>query len=280
MVRIYTDYCFCRCLPGENLSACLYLFRILRNYEIEEGAFNFRQDLFDHVEMEKENIQPPNSTDSLSVRMICKAVNELWTERGDVLPCQRRRQKTKERGYCNLKKQNSANVNANPEPRETEEDWNCFIDNILSTSQDNWHATVNNELSVSFVRVEQVQYDGVRILTEVIFAYSVEEKAVEVKLKYHERTISLYNFSGLETQLQQLNLLDKARFLLNFIDKSTICPGFSCEIKDNTPQSNIFFVFFFKKSKTRQDIQVSLPCLPLMFTFFPISYVINFRKNR
>lgn len=61
-------------MPGENLSACLYLFRILRNYEIEEGAFTFRQDLFDHVEMEKENIQPPNSTDSLSVRMICKAV--------------------------------------------------------------------------------------------------------------------------------------------------------------------------------------------------------------
>ena len=47
-----------------------------------------------------------------------------------------------------------------------------------------------------------------------------------VKLKYHERAISLEKFPGLESQLQQLNLEDKVRFVLHFVDKSSMCLAF------------------------------------------------------
>ena len=43
-------------LSGRSLKKYFYIFRLLRNYEIEEGAFTFREDLYDHVETEKENI--------------------------------------------------------------------------------------------------------------------------------------------------------------------------------------------------------------------------------
>ena len=66
-----------------KLSLCLS-FRLLRDYEFEEGAFTFKQDLFDHVETEKENIMP--STE-VTIKLICKAVSELWLS--DIICCQR-----------------------------------------------------------------------------------------------------------------------------------------------------------------------------------------------
>ena len=82
--------------------------------------------------------------------------------------------------------------------------------------------------------VENVEYDGAGVMSEVNF-HVVEERLVLVKLKYHERAISLEKFPGLESQLQQLDLEDKVRFVLHFDDKSTICPGFPCDIEDDTP---------------------------------------------
>ena len=80
-----------------------------------------------------------------------------------------------------------------------------------------------------------MEYDGTRVMSEVNFTYVVEEKSKLVKLKYHERAISLEKFPGLESQLQQLNLEDKVRFVLHFVDKLTMCPGFPSDIEDDTP---------------------------------------------
>lgn len=55
------------------------MFRLLRNYEVEEQAFSFRQDIFDHAEEDKENIA--NST-NISVKIMCKVIKELWIDGG------------------------------------------------------------------------------------------------------------------------------------------------------------------------------------------------------
>lgn len=171
--------------------------------------------------------------------MICKAVSELWGS--EVVSCQRRRLKIKERGYSNLKRKISEYDNGTLESGESESDWNNFVGSVAaSITQDGWQTTVNNQRSVSFVRIEKIEYDGARATTEVNFKYAVEERAVLVKLKYHEREISLESFHGLENQLQQLKLMDKVRFVLCFVDKSTICPGFLCDIKDDTPLSDSY----------------------------------------
>lgn len=127
------------------------------------------------------------------------------------------------------------------QPAESEVDWNCFLLDVPSSiSLDGWHATIDNQRSVSFVQVENVEYDGARVISEVNFTYAVEERSVLVKLKYHERVINLEEVPGLESQFQQLNLADKVRFVLHFVNKSTICPGFHCDIEDDTPLSDSY----------------------------------------
>ena len=49
---------------------------------------------------------------------------------------------------------------------------------------------IDNETSVSFISVEPVEYDGILNVTEVNLKY-IEEKAVQIKLKYHQREIYL-----------------------------------------------------------------------------------------
>ena len=174
-----------------------------------------------------------------TIKLTCRTVSELWFS--DITCCQRRRRKIKERGYCNLKRKTNGNENTTLEPVESEVDWNCFLLNVPSSiSLDGCHATINDQRSVSFVRVENVEYDGARVMSEVNFTYVVEERSVLVKLKYHERAISLEKFPGFESQLQQVDLEDKVRFVLHFVDKSTICPGFPCDIEDDTPLSDSY----------------------------------------
>ena len=69
------------------------------------------------------------------------------------------------------------------------------------------------------MRVENVEYDGARVISEVNFTYAVEERSVLVKSKYHERVINLEEVPGLESQFQQLNLAAKVRFVLHFVNK-------------------------------------------------------------
>ena len=179
----------------------------------------------------------------ITVRMICKAINELWVSKGSVCPSQRTRQKIRERGYFNLKKRHIDNARVGP---KVEEEWSYFTKKVASV-RDGWHATIDNETSVSFIRVEPVEYDGVRNVTEVNLKYIEEEKAVQIKLKYHQREIYLESFPDLERQLEKLNISEKANFIFNFLDESAICPGFSCaDLQDNTPLSNLYQIHNIK----------------------------------
>ena len=129
------------------------------------------------METEKENIMPSLE---VTIIMICGVVSELWLS--DLICCQRRRRKIKERGYCNLKRKTNGNENTTLQPAESEVDWNCFLLDVPSSiSLDGWHATIDNQRSVSFVRVENVEYDGIRVISEVNFTYAVEERSVLVK---------------------------------------------------------------------------------------------------
>ena len=116
----------------------------------------------------------------VTIIMICGVVSELWLS--DLICCQRRRRKIKERGYCNLKRKTNGNKITTLEPAESEVDWNCFLLDVPSSiSLDGWHAKIDNQRSVSFVLVENVEYDGIRVISEVNFTYAVEERSVLVK---------------------------------------------------------------------------------------------------
>ena len=74
--------------------------RLIQNYKVEIEAFSYSQDIYDFIEMEKENV----SADDVPVRLITKAIKELWVNSGEVVISQRRRSKggVRERGYINL----------------------------------------------------------------------------------------------------------------------------------------------------------------------------------
>ena len=119
------------------------------------------------METEKENIM---ASSEISIKLICRAVSELWLS--NIICCQRRRRKRKTNG----------NENTTLQPAESEVDWNCFLLDVPSSiSLDGWHATIDNQRSVSFVRVENVEYDGPRVISEENFTYAVEERSVLVK---------------------------------------------------------------------------------------------------
>ena len=75
--------------------------RLIQNYKVEIEAFLYSQDIYDFIEMEEENV----SADDVLVRLITKAIKELWVNSGEVVISQRRRSKggVRERGYLNLK---------------------------------------------------------------------------------------------------------------------------------------------------------------------------------
>ena len=63
--------------------------RLIQNYRVENEAFSYSQDIYDFIEMEKENIL----ADDVLVRLITKAIKELWVNSGEVVISQRRRSK-------------------------------------------------------------------------------------------------------------------------------------------------------------------------------------------
>lgn len=100
---------------------------------------------------------------------------------------------------------------------------------------------MNNELSVSFVRIEQFLYDGHRVVTEVNLQF-VDQRDVSVILKFKERTLALDDYPGFQEGMRQLSLIDKVHFILTFVEKSTICTGFNCELSCDAPLSPDLYV--------------------------------------
>lgn len=85
-----------------NLSVHFFNARLIQNYCVEKEAFSYSQDIYDHVEHEKKNI----SVDDVSIRLITRAIKELWLNSGVVVASQRRRSRggARMRGYLNLKR--------------------------------------------------------------------------------------------------------------------------------------------------------------------------------
>ena len=71
-----------------DLSLSVYS-RLIQNYKVENEASSYSQDIYNFIEMEKENI----SADDVPVHLITKAIKELWVNSGEVVISQRRRSK-------------------------------------------------------------------------------------------------------------------------------------------------------------------------------------------
>ena len=137
--------------------------RLIQNYKVEIEAFSYSQDIYDFIEMEKENI----SADDVPVRLITKAIKELWVNSGEVVISQRRRSKggVRERGYLNLKRKLECSATTSN---------HCEWIELPKITFAGWQSAANSDRSLSFLRVEHVLYDDHRVVTEVILQYTEE----------------------------------------------------------------------------------------------------------
>ena len=137
--------------------------RLIQNYKVENEAFSYSQDIYDFIEMEKENV----SADDVPVRLITKAIKELWVNSGEVVISQRRRSKggVRERGYLNLKRKLECSATTSNQ---------CEWNELPKITFAGWQSAANSDRSLSFLRVEHVLYDDHRVVTEVILQYTEE----------------------------------------------------------------------------------------------------------
>lgn len=137
--------------------------RLIQNYKVEIEAFSYSQDIYDFIEMEKENV----SADDVPVRLFTKAIKELWVNSGEVVISQRRRSKggVQERGYLNLKRKLKCSATTS-----NQFEWN----ELPKITFAGWQSAANSDRSLSFLRVEHVLYDDHRVVTEVILQYTEE----------------------------------------------------------------------------------------------------------
>lgn len=204
--------------------------RLIQNYKVENEAFSYSQDIYDFIEMEKENI----SADDVPVRLITKAIKELWVNSGEVVISQRRRSKggVRERGYLNLKRKLECSATTSN---------HCEWNELPKITFAGWQSAANSDRSLSFLRVEHVLYDDHRVVTEVILQYT-EERELKVWLKSHEHTINLCDFPGFESALKKGRLTEKVKFVLNFVEKSSFCRGFKFDLPADTPISPDLYI--------------------------------------
>ena len=199
--------------------------RLIQNYKVEIEAFSYSQDIYDFIEMEKENV----SADDVPVRLITKAIKELWVNSGEVVISQRRRSKggVRERGYLNLKRKLECSATTSNQ---------CGWNKLPKITFAGWQSAANSNRSLSFLRVEHVLYDDHWVVTEVMLQYT-EERELKVWLKSHEHTINLCDFPGFESALKKGRLIEKVKFVLNFVEKSSFCRGFKFDLPADTPVS-------------------------------------------
>ena len=180
--------------------------------------------------MEKENI----SADDVSVRLITKAITDLWVNSGEVVISQRRRSKggVRERGYLNLKRKLECSATTSNQ---------CEWNELAKITFAGWQSAANSDRSLSFLRVQHVLYDGHRVVTEVILQYT-EERELKVWLKSHEHTINLCDFPGFESALKKGRLIEKVKFVLNFVQNCSFCRGFKIDLIAATPISPDLYI--------------------------------------
>ena len=153
---------------------------------------------------------------------------------GKVVISQRRRSKggMRECGYLNLKRKLECSATTSNQ---------CEWNELPKITFAGWQSAANSDRSLSYLRVEHVFYDDHRVVMEVILQYT-EERELNAWLKSHEHTINLCDFPGFESVLEKGWMIEKVKFVLNFVEKSSFCRGFKFDLPADTPISPDLYI--------------------------------------
>jgi len=201
-------------------------FRILCNYEISPGSITLSNELIDHAKENKESVM----THNISSHTLTRAVAEVFN--GECTKTRIQREGNKISYFKNLKRREMQPQLQPLDTKNYQKEWEELKTGASDTTTfENlkWTVITDKEGSLSFGRIESVSYDKKRVVSELRFFKNDIEKTIEISAMYHERGVPTSHLNSIELQFKDCRILDKARHLMDFLDKSYICHGFSSQ---------------------------------------------------
>lgn len=195
------------------------------NYEVVEGSFVFCDDFVSHARQEKENIAV-NKTGIISPHILSKALKDVF-DGSKIKKARRGTGKNKRQVFLNLRRKSSDNDHA--DNTDVAQDWLQLCTNITTIAQEvsEWKVMTNNGFSLSCLRLENTRYNNQRAVIEIVF--SLNEGRIVTEITYHQRAIHHEYMEEIEKHLHKSRMDEKARALMTFLEKSSVCTGFQVD---------------------------------------------------
>ena len=181
-------------------------------YEYHEGSFTVCQDIIDHADSHKENVNcPPLGHSSLGL-----IVQDAWD--GNVTKARRGPRNYQQTVYLNMQKKPSSRISPLVEITNTLMDELCDL-----VIPQEWKMVQNNQHCICFVRMEKWEFNKVRASTEIVVTRPENSPNAIITIRAHgcERDIS--DVAG----IQSLPIKERVGIVINYVEKSSFCSGIS-----------------------------------------------------
>ena len=172
---------------------------------------------------EKGKMVTISPNDEIASYIIFRAVGDLF--RSSV---NKRIDKSFKRAFLNLRKRDQVLAESDNEIDEWENLRSKASTIAKEAGDGEWQVLVNDEESISFLRLENTRCDGRVMVSEVKLKRNISERKIEKDI--------LYDWLSVKTKLTQLWFEDfvvRVKNVLALVDKAYACLGFlPCEIDD------------------------------------------------
>ncbi len=191
----------------------------MAHYEYHEGSVTTCQDIIDHADSQKENVNcSPLGYSSLGL-----IVQDAWGYR--VEKARRGPRNNQKTVYLNLqRKQSSCSSTLADES----------VDSLMDELSDifipkEWKMVQNNPNSICFVRLEKWEFNKIRASTEVVVTRPANSANAVIVIKAHGCEKDLSDIPG----IQSLPVKERVAIAINYVEKSSFCAGISLPLGES-----------------------------------------------
>lgn len=193
---------------------------MIANYEFTANGITLAEDILKHSKGEKENFD----CGDLRSNSLGYIIKDVFSDK--VLKVSRGPRGSRKSCYQNLERKVRRSREGDLE-EVTDKD-KSDVASQLNSMKDripmNWTTVSDHPAHISFIRQESWEFNGQRGYTEL--AVTMEEDDIKFTSKSHGCSIELKNCLDFRSVLNSSSVVDKVLLALEFIDKSSACPGF------------------------------------------------------
>lgn len=176
--------------------------------------------------------------DEITSYIIFRAVRDLFG--GSVKKVNKRIDKSFKREFLNLRKRDQVIAESDREIDEWEK-LRSKASTIAKEARDGeWQVLVNDDESISFLRLESTRCDGRVLVSEVKLKRNISERKIETDILYDWLSVKTQLTDSIDAQLCFEDIVVRVENVLTLVEKAYACLGFlSCEIDDTLELSQV-----------------------------------------